>query len=324
MRVLLADNLFDGRHGVIELIEILAFALDERHIVLIEPEFSPLSSPHVYEWLAQRGRFDRQELELALELSLEAETKRDRAMRTICIGITLQAAEPRTTCHSLADARALLRRPLKILVENAHNDGAFVRRMLPPSWRTRLKRFEAESWAVFENGGGLGTLKITIRNLDGRYALRTVTIFDSDALRSDAPSSESDDVVEECKAKGVEWVRLKRRAAENYLPVASLLLWSEGKAKRELVISAFARLSQAQRHHFAMREGFVKDTSDGVPLPEYFADVNGDDRQALRRGFGKEARDLFAHDSLFPEHVLDGDDVHGERETLRALIFSDL
>jgi len=90
-------------------------------------------------------------------------------------------------------------------------------------------------------------------------------------------------------------------------------------------MNAFTRLSQTQRHHYAMRDGFRKDSKkDDAPLPEHFVGVSGDDRKALREGFGKLVRDLFARDELFPEHVLERDDVHGERDKLRALIFSNL
>lgn len=319
MRVLLADELFDGRHSAWDLLEVLRFAFDGRHVVLIEPD----SGPHVQEWLAQRGRSEQEEVRLALSISLEAEAKRDRAVRTICVGMDPPGADSRTIRCSLSDAREALRRPLKILVENMHNDGAFVRRLLPPSWRERFKRFEDNSWAEFENGGGLGTLKITVQGLDKKRAARTVAVFDSDALSPGAPSWTSELTLAACRKHDVEGLRLQRRAAENYLPVPSLLAWSEQRPSHKRRARAFKRLSAEQRHHYAMRDGLLKDSREGLPVPKLFSELSADAIEALSRGFG-DIRAAFADDSLFTEQWLEADDLHSEREKLRALIFSNL
>lgn len=202
----------------------------------------------------------------------------------------------------------------KILVENARNDGAFVRRMLPPSWRDRLQRWEEAAWAEFENGGGLPELRKMLEGLEIPRVSRRVAIFDSDALRPDEPSKESARAWDVCGKKAVEPLQLKRRAAENYLPVATLVAWSAQKER----VRAFKRLTPEQRHHYPMRDGLEKDHA-----PELFANLSKRDREALMAGFG-DIRGLFANDDLFTEFDLESDDLHGEREKLRALIFSNL
>lgn len=84
----------------------------------------------------------------------------------------------------------------------------------------------------------------------------------------------------------------------------------------------FARLTQEQRHHYAMREGLQKDMK-GEELPELFVSLTKREREVLMQGFG-DIRDFFTKEEHLPEHALEADDVHAEREHLRALIFGNI
>lgn len=301
-------------------------AAQGRHIILIDPEFGPNSSPHTNAWLAQRGRDEYEEFHLALTSSLEDEAKSERNIRMVHVCDDHFRLDDRLIHCTLSEARSLLRRPLKILVEHAHNDGAFVRRMLPADWSNKLKRWERESWAEFSNGGGLGTLKETIQHLDSLEAQRIVAIFDSDAVTPGTPSQTSELAVVVCKNRAVAGLRLRRRAAENYLPPATLGEWSQEtspKYQHKRRARVFAQLTQEQRHHYSMRDGLQKDADSAGRLPVLFESLPPSDRETLWKGFG-DIRSLFVRDEFFSETRLGTDDVFGEREAIRALIFANL
>jgi len=330
MRVIVEDAVFATPRNSLALTQLLHFAAVGRHIILTQPDYQQGADSAANRWLARQSQELREEYVSGLEASLKSEAKDfDRDVELVISddpNLATQDEAPITRFRmSLFAANALLAQPLRVLVENARNDRAFILMMMPESWRKRLKQSESDRWVEFTSGGGLGELKKTIEGItDLAERSRRVAIFDSDAREPKAPSKSSNGVRARCRELDVACHQLARRAAENYLPLPALDVWAEQLTKNATVprrcLRGFRRLRAEQRHHFNMREGLKADArSDDSPL---YQDLADDIRAELLEGFGRAVRDLFAHESVtIRDSWLDDDGLEAERNILAQTIF---
>lgn len=219
----------------------------------------------------------------------------------------------------------VLLQPYRVVLENNVNDRAFLLALGGRDGAGALREAERRAWLVFEMGGG-STVVPRIREIRRAEALRRMAsvLVDSDAMRPPGPGERREDV-EGDQARlvrrvageplvGVHLHVLRRRAIENYLPVATL---RREAAADERVLNALARLSDEQRCHFNMKEGFDRDAKD----PHHAARVGGlydslpaRDRERLRRGFGTDVARLFAG------RVREGEVDDGARAEVEAFV----
>jgi hypothetical protein len=140
----------------------------------------------------------------------------------------------------LAEALALLGRPLRIMLENNRNDRAFVLAFADEASARALKTAEDAGWLVFETCGGIGELKIrasAARLGAPAEVLRTMYLCDSDALEPNTPSDLATAVNKHLLKLERRFSRppthfgrvLTRRAAENYAPPGAVLEWAVTK-----------------------------------------------------------------------------------------------
>jgi hypothetical protein len=92
---------------------------------------------------------------------------------------------------------------------------------------------------------------------------------------------------------GVHLHVLRRRAIENYLPIAALDRWARGHDGHERAVAALSRLTDAQRHHFNMKEGFDRDAPHAARTGGLYDAVPPRVRERLRSGFGSDIAKLF-------------------------------
>lgn len=137
-------------------------------------------------------------------------------------------------------------------------------------------------------------------------------LIDSDAMRPHGPRERPEDVDGDQARNvrraagdpgvGVHLHVLRRRAIENYLPIAAL---QRGTSGQDRAIAALNRLSSAQRHHFNMKEGFVKDAPHAARAGNLYEAVPPRARERLAGGFGTDIAKLFARTVKFDD--VDGD-----------------
>lgn len=235
------------------------------------------------------------------------------------------------------DAVRLLQAPLRLLVENGRNDGAFLRRVAVRRQHEAFDLALRMGWVVFEHAGGLQEMGETIdeiSNLDHGDAaswvrwLRLWVMFDRDAHPDDRgkPSKESEDVLARVRTlqsiTGQPWPgyqRLSRRAIENYLPKKGLdgfVRRPHGDSRRRQ--AAHEAFFHEEMNHgedllrasFHMARGFC---ADGQPIDPMYATLSPGKVIDLSRGFGPDVKKLWAEQSsIRPEWI-----EHGLHERIR-------
>jgi hypothetical protein len=250
-------------------------------------------------------------------------------------------------------ALRLLRTPLRLLVEDRLNDGAFVRKMLSPTFRGTLMNAIAMGWVELEHGGGIDAMRRRVDEaaLDPATCARLWVMFDSDGRDQGDLSDSARQLEKACCEASRPWPltfhRLARRSIENYIPLASLtgaghklkqLRNDEQRGNHWKLIDAAQRL-EGKRYFYNMKSGLLGDVvpaekrreyrKSGRPLadddlPPLFRGLDASTREALRHGFGADVADLF-HDLHGVEFIREADlhrEVHqDERERLANSLF---
>lgn len=295
MIVILEDDVFAcGLAEPLALAALLRLGFEGRHRVRTDPPWAPELPLAVNRWLEAQSLDLREQAELALLSGLEDEVKTfssDLKLRVAPTPAPDWGDPPRLP---LEQALRILERPLRLMVEDEANDGAFLRTVAPAHWRGELVAALEKGWLGLEHGGGLPRMPPQLENRSKIEIMRLWVLFDSDAREPGKPSAESEAMRELCERRGIEYHQLRRRAAENYLPLPALAAWthlgprSRRKERTEKYL-AFKEMSREQRHYYPMRGGFQKDEKAGIP--ELFSEFA--QRPALRFGFGKSIRALF-------------------------------
>lgn len=301
MIVILEDSVFSSpRAGQARLVNLFHLGIERRHRIQTDPIYEPGADRAANRWLDRQDEQLRDEIELALSYGVEADASGIPADVTLRVVDSDRSDWSRETPRlSLQDACTLLERPLKLLLENRRNDWAFLLAVSPEPWRQMLKRAEEERRLEPEHGGGLPEMENRIEALLAKSAeaRRLWTLFDSDAREPGKPSGRSEAVRKCCRRKGVGYHQLQRREVENYLPLEALFAWAavarrgDERRKRRQKAEAFAAMESIQRHHYNMKNGFVKDRKPPNEIPEHFGSFA--EHPDLQSGFGGRIGEIF-------------------------------
>jgi hypothetical protein len=336
MKVIIDARLFAGpRSYSLELLAIIGLCFEGRHALLVEPPYDPdQEHPEVTPWLRTLPEQLRQEVQYALEagpVAASQYTSSRPCIRVEEVAHCLWETEEPVLTPDIA--LRLLRRPLKLLVENRRSDGAFLRKMMSPKYRKSFEESLEKGWLEIENGGGLGELKkrveVAVSQKDMLECGRMWVMFDSDAREPGKASKEAGGFLMYCRECHQEFSlpwpvgahMLERRSIESYLPLKSLQGWAsmggpEAEERRRKVES-LAKLASGQRFHYNMKGGLLGDLpaekrrsyresgmliseEDLPPLFQQVSDLQV--RRHLQKGFGDEIADLF-HDKDEVERV---------------------
>ena len=290
MIVIVEDEVFSSpRTDSLALLSLFQLGYEGQHRVQTEPLYHPAADQGLNRWLATLAPTLHDAVILALEAGLEGDVSGIPSDLTIQIGTDSQSdwesVPPRLP---LPAALSFLRRPLRILVENRHNDGAFLRVVAPPPWRGEYLKLQKKGWIELDHGGGLGDMQTRAETVRHEEALRLWALFDSDAREPGVPSQRSEALRSTCLEARIAHHQLRRRFIESYLPVSALLAWahkSSGavrRARREAA-EAFASMEPRQRHHYNLKGGFNKDRQTGIPSSTAPMPKIGTFRLALER-----------------------------------------
>lgn len=324
MIVLLEDEIFNSSRTVhLDLLSVFGLGREGRHRLQTDPLYNSMASSAINTWLNRLDQQTREEAVLALEIGLEQDVLGTPSEVSIRVA-DLATPDWNTTPPRLPlpYALRLLQRPLSLLVENRHNDGAFLQAVIPTPWREHLLRSLEKGWIDFDHGGGTD-MKTRVRTAKFEEALRLWALFDSDAREPGKPSPSSEELRHACVLRRIPHHRLSRRAIENYLPVKALEAWvhispRNSREGRRRSVAGFASMQPEQRHHYHMKKGFEADRKSGVP--DLFDSHSN--RPELQRGFGDEITSLF-HQLNFPirEEWLLKDGQRGEAISMAQAIF---
>lgn len=209
-----------------------------RHVLLNRPSVRPNRLPTgLAAWSTTLSLTLQKELQLVFDHGVHAAPGANQTdVARLCVAPGKDLWRKRTVTP--ATAAELLRRPLKLLLENRRNDLAFLLRMAEPSSRRRLEQALAKGWVEPEMGGGLPELKRRIEALRAasttaeKIALaRLWVMFDRDSSAEDRsrPSTLSEATRAVCCELDEPWPlahhQLVRRSIESYVPAEALRSW---------------------------------------------------------------------------------------------------
>jgi hypothetical protein len=310
VKITLLPELFEPpvQHALV--IALLHYPLTDRHRVELDT-----SAPRVAAWLAAQAPGLREEIEIALEESTRAEPLEPSHTEAHIVRTGPSDFESRPLRIHLDHARQFLDGPFVIVLEDASSDRAFLQRMMTAQERQFLQR-RLDSGAVrVDHGGGLGPMARRMRAAAATSERHTMwTLFDSDAMQSDAPSAPSEELRRACAGilaePRIPHHQLRRRYAESYLTHAALHGWAAGvpnRARRDERLQrfrAFAGMRDDQRYHYNMKGGFDADAErTDATAGALYDDIADDDRRALAGGFGRDICELFEGEAV-TEHDL--------------------
>lgn len=264
---------------------------DERHLWDIDDLDALLAS----EWLQPPSHYRS-------SLTREIASHSYKALATVTSGRTMHAWTITVTlapgteghrewCLPPTDALDVLRAPLLLVVENSDSDGAFLRTMARVFGRRDFELAVDRGWCelVHAGGGGEALKRVDERLRQGARSWRVCVLSDGDRL---SPAVVMDHkaraLSDACAVRRVLCLVLHKREIENYLPVPVLALSHPAP-----LVSTFARLTQAQRDHFDMKEGFRNRPADDAEYRGLFSGLPETRRERLADGFGKRVGELF-------------------------------
>ncbi len=274
------------------LLELFNLCLDQEcHTLEVEPP----EAPELKLWTDTLTPAQRDEIELILDAGVERQL-RDPPMSVVRVADVEDAEWEGTVPRlPLRGAIALLRKPLRVLIEGVH-DEAFLHATVPHFYRARFEDWSKRELLKVEHRGGLQNLHHALeQECEVRERrLRLFVMFDSDARKPGEPHRESKKVARFCKNKKLAHHQLQRRAIDNYIPPRRLKDWlKKQKHPREFddkwlpKFRAFCLLTEEQRHHYNMKKGFRGDR-EGAGLADIFArfiDEKPDQAALLEEGF---------------------------------------
>lgn len=196
-------------------------------------------------------------------------------------------------CVTVEDARRLVREPLAIILEDAVNDGAFLVALSEVAGDAgrRLRDRLSRAWLRVAHGGGIDSVPRLLRALDEAPAqrLRCQVMVDHDGDSADNPSRKSRFAQEACDEYSVPFLRLRRRAIENYAPREALERWARGElfvrkevtpekwrkvlqnpgdeamlAERQEALQKWDTMDEAERRHVPLKYLLAEDIAERV------------------------------------------------------------
>jgi hypothetical protein len=270
-------------------------------------------------------RLHQQLSEILFMRGMDADAQATAGVRRIYVDNVKECSWHSTPTLDVRTALRLLRTPLRLLLEDKFNDGAFVRKMMPPERQARLHEAIQKGWIEMEHGGGIDRMRARALEVaeDPVASARMWVMSDNDGRKRSNPSSSAKKLGEACAmalgAWPVAYHRLERRSIENYLPGGALASMAHRLGQRQndderrdygKLVRAFMQLTEEQKHFYNMKSGLLGDVADAkkrrayrdkgheiddVDLPEIFRGLSREVKADLRIGFGADVASMF-HD----------------------------
>jgi len=285
VKVGVLDDVWLSSTSPLHMLAVLELCDTRRHLLLL----SPKGRKHALDWVDAHAR-DGSALKVQLMHVLEANRRAGTNASTDGAMITVVADGTDWNMARLVPplASRLLRRPLKLLVENSRNDRAFLLKLAEPRARRELDMAIKAGWIEFEMGGGIHEIHQRLLGFTGKAhqiadhlrieLARLWVMFDRDAdLNDRSKESDRSRQVRECAAQlTIPWPlaahQLERRTIENYVPAETIRGWWCGQARtsadrieREQLAKGFldsGGLATTARRFYNMKRGLRGDVPD--------------------------------------------------------------
>lgn len=326
MEILIEDDVFAEDNHQLAIAMLWWHGSEQRHIVDVD---NALSTPHFDAWYESLTQVLQEQIDVAREWATEQQANfpvRLRSIRVVACSSDedLTATQPSVTPDT---AGLLVARPLYLLVEDALNDGNFLRSIAPEGWSEYLEDYIQRGLIELQHAGGISNMARLVEQvleMASRerfiFRLRTWVMSDSDARDScshadrnahcaedERPSCAPSDAVcrvaQGCEDAGFTHHILTRRAIENYVPMKALKAYCKNRTlfrrdKRQQLCEkyeVFSGFRAEQRHYFHMKDGFSG--SNIEQLDHLFADVSGSAKEVFADGgfVGKTGLDKFVY-----------------------------
>lgn len=300
MRAHLAPELFHPPISHALLVTFFRYALDGRHRIEVD-----LSQAAAGDWLRQQSATLREEIELAIRISAEAEAL-EPSLTVVEIGRFAATDFTSTPIRlRIEDARTFLETAVSLLVEDAISDRDFLMKMMTTEERAALQEQMHLGYVHFAHGGGLDNMRRRVIDRQGDPSIRHTlwVLFDSDAMQPGMPSRQSEALRAACAE--VPHYQLSRRYMESYLPPRALHAWAgEGpdrteRRRRFSILDAYQTMRDEQRHHYNMKHGFARDRArTDASAGTLYDDVPEETKAVLDAGFDSQIGGLFSGDNV--------------------------
>lgn len=244
MMVWLDDEVFAGGSEAPRLLSLCLVLAHRGHSVVVKPrpQATASASVHVDGWLRSQSQ--------TLQRLLGPVLGRPGTFDSLAPGAwsAMSCAEPdfvvtaepgrwrNAVALDIELAVRVLGQPLRLLVENLVNDGAFILRTMPPRLRAKLVQWIRSDRVAFENGGGVTVLEGQFRALGLGGAVAELVgmppaawrrlrfpVFDSDGNKQDLKPANGRIALAKLVDPSLRRVhRWRRRDAEHYIPRKAL------------------------------------------------------------------------------------------------------
>lgn len=286
-----------GRDAI-ALLDVLLAGAEGRHTVVVDPPLrtSVQAREAFGAWLSALLVSGGTIAEMLTEHYERRATREDRLQSRSEVRVVAESnsawnvAPPRVTPR---DASRLAREPLAIILEDAVNDGAFLRVISEVAGESgrRFRERLGRAWLRVAHGGGIDSIPRLLRALEEAQVerRRCVVVVDHDGDSPDKPSQSSMRVEDVCGEYDVPFIRLRRRAIENYAPREALERWARGelfvlkevsnrvrwrkilhepgdaiREERGAVLKTWDELQENERSHRPMKDMFAHDIAERV------------------------------------------------------------
>jgi hypothetical protein len=276
--VLLRGELFEGEEtDDLALLRIF----DEgrgRYKVRTKPAYRPRSETTFHRWLTRQTPRVQDQIRIVLERGLkETEFDIPGGEPTIIVERRSAPAWPDNLAKGqvklpLDKASDLLKRPLRLLLENGRNDWGFLNKVVPSDWRERWDRAIEGRWIEQENGGGITEMRKIIEHqisLDHARRVLTWVMFDCDGSKPGESSDDSRKARDACEQWCVAHHALVRRAIENYIPEETLREWARRRTRADRKemqqrVEAYVAMREEERHYYNLKAGIHGDLAQDI------------------------------------------------------------
>lgn len=302
------DGLFGPGFLDVDRIALLRGASTRRHTLIISDNPRDTRKnrvkPSYTQWLQSLSAGLQAEIELLVQrLSIVTANAVARGAERLLVSAQPWPNVPGCLL-TLKEAIRAVTLPTSVLVENALNDAAFLRRAMPPVWAQRLDRWERQGLLRFEHAGGITVMKQILEHfgddenskrafgLPSRlWRLVHVLVYDHDNNHKNTRELDESCASHEMKSRAH---CLKRKKQEHYLPREALEAIVEMKFKPGSG-DAMTKLA-AIKEHFALGE---HRHSAALPSPDTFKNAFSKYETQIAWNDG-----WFANDGAWPEMTL--------------------
>ncbi|MCI5141851.1 MAG: hypothetical protein D3909_09035 [Candidatus Electrothrix sp. ATG1] len=315
------DALFSKERHDPDLLTLLRNAAVRRHTLLISTHLNAPQprqiTPCFEQWLESFSNPLQSEIRLLHERLKDIPPNATARGTTRLLVATENLPDEVEGCQvSLAEAVRAAAQPLYLLVEDQINDAAFLRQVMPPSWRKKMQKWEKSGQLRYENRGGIHSMKrlVDFHSQDSKarlayglpaklWWLTHFIIFDHDGDAAECPSEDSKSLGKSCDegCRLSHYHRLERRTQENYLPKKAMEIIVEEGLSNQSDREEMLRL--IEQHH-----------EQDIQI-RYFAKM-----PSIGKKYKKIFKNKFNRDTAWPSEWFKEDGVWPEMTTLAEKI----